>query len=124
MGNTLVVDGVDAHHALHAGLFLVQLTALEIALAGSLCLIGRNGIRILEQALFQPLLDHGVLRGNDHVGSAEQSIAAGGVNRQGIACGGTEVHLCTMAAADPVLLLGGNALDVIRPSRPSISLSA
>ena len=115
-GDLLVVDRVDAHNAfqLDAGLFLVQLTALEVALAGSLSLIGLNGIRILDDALFQPLLDHGVLRRDDHVGSAEQGIAAGGVHGQGVPGGGAEVHFCAVAAADPVLLLGGHALDVIQ----------
>ena len=115
-GDLLVVDRVDAHDAfqLDTGLFLVQLAALEVALAGSLSLIGLNGIRILDDALFQPLLDHGVLRGDDHVGSAEQGIAAGGVHGQGVTRGGAEVDFRTVAAADPVLLLGGDALDVIQ----------
>ena len=57
MGISRVVDRVDAHDAfqLHAGLFLVQLTALKIALAGSLSLIGLDGIGILDDALVQPL---------------------------------------------------------------------
>ena len=62
-GDLLVVDGVDAHDAfqLDAGLFLVQLTALEVALAGSLGLISLDGVGILDDALFQPLLEDGVL---------------------------------------------------------------
>ena len=55
-----------------------------------------------------------MLRGDDHVGGTEQGVAAGGVNGQGITCGGAEVDLCAVAAADPVLLLGGDALDVIQ----------
>ena len=51
---------------------------------------------------------------DDHVGSAEQGVAAGGVDGQGVAGSGAEVDLCAVAAADPVLLLGGNALDVIQ----------
>ena len=43
-----------------------------------------------------------------------RGVAAGGVHGQGVAGGGAEVDLCAVAAADPVLLLGGNALDVIQ----------
>ena len=71
-------------------------------------------VGILDEAFLQPLLDDGVLRGDDHVGSAEQGIAAGGVNGQGIARGGAEIDFRAVAAADPVLLLGGDALDVIQ----------
>ena len=55
-----------------------------------------------------------MLRRNDHVGGTKQGVTAGGVHGQGIACGGAEVDLCAVAAADPVLLLGGNALNVIQ----------
>ena len=115
-GDLLVVDRVDAPDAfqLNAGLFLVQLTALEVALAGSLGLISLDGVGILDDALFQPLLEDGVLGRDDHVGSAEQGVAAGGVDGQGVTGGGAEVDLCAVAAADPVLLLGGDALDVIQ----------
>ena len=115
-GDLLVVDRVDAHDTLEldAGLLLVQLAALKVALAGSLCLISLDCVGILDEAFLQPLLDDGVLRGDDHVGSAEQGIAAGGVNGQGIARGGAEIDFRAVAAADPVLLLGGDALDVIQ----------
>ena len=116
-GDLLVVHGVDAHDALqlHAGLLLVQLAALKVALAGSFGLICLDSLCILNGAVVQPLLDHGMLRGDDHIGGTEQGVAAGGVNGQGITCGGAEVDLCAVAAADPVLLLGSDALDVIQP---------
>jgi len=115
-GDLGLVDRVDAHHAvqLHAGLFLVQLAALKVALAGSFGLISLDRIGVLDDALFQPCLEQGVFRGDDHVGSTEQGIAAGGVHGQGVPCSGAEVHLGAVAAADPVLLLGGHALDVIQ----------
>ena len=94
----------------------VDITILEVIKdnRGCLGLIGLDGIGILEDALVQPLLDHSVLRRNDHVGGTKQGVTAGGVHGQGIACGGAEVDLCAVAAADPVLLLGGNALNVIQ----------
>ena len=115
-GDFGIVDRVDAHDAfqLDTGLFLVQFAALKVAFAGCLGLIGLDGIGILEDALVQPLLDHSVLRRNDHVGGTKQGVTAGGVHGQGIACGGAEVDLCAVAAADPVLLLGSNALNVIQ----------
>ena len=114
-GDLGLVDRVDAHHTvqLHAGLFLVQLAALKVALAGSFGLISLDGIGVLDNALFQPCLEQGVLRGDDHVGSTEQGIAAGGVHGQGVPCSGAEVHLGAMAAADPVALLGLDTVDVI-----------
>ena len=115
-GDLGVVDRVDAHDAfqLDAGLFLVQLAALKVALAGGLGLIVLDGIHVLDDALVQPLLDHGVLRGDDHIGGTEQGVAAGGVHGQGVPGSGAEIDLCAVAAADPVLLLGGHALDVVQ----------
>ena len=54
-----------------------------------------------------------MLGADDHVGAAEQRVRAGGVDSQGIAGGGVEVDLGTMAAADPVALLGLDAVDVV-----------
>ena len=50
---------------------------------------------------------------NHHIGCAEQRIAAGGIYRQLIACGGAEIHFGAVAAADPVFLLGLNALQIV-----------
>ena len=114
-GDLLAVDGVDALDALddNAGLFLVQLGALEVRLAGGLLLIGGDGVDVPDKARVDPLFDEGVLRADDHVGRAEQRVRAGGVDRQGVARGGVEVDLGAVAAADPVALLGLDAVDVI-----------
>ena len=116
-GDLLAVDGVDALDALDddAGLVLIQLGALEVGLAGGLLLIGGNGVGVLDQACIDPLLDESMLRADDHVGRAEQRIRAGGVDGQGITGGGGKVDLGTVAAADPVALLGLDAVDVVHP---------
>ena len=98
---------------LDTGLFLVELGALEIGLAGGLLLVGSDGLGVLDEAGVHPLFDVGVLRADDHIGAAEQRVGAGGVDGQRIAGGGGEVDLGTMAAADPVALLGLDALDVV-----------
>ena len=78
-GDFLAVDGVDALDALddNAGLFLVQLGALEVRLAGGLLLIGGDGVGVLDQARVDPLFDEGVLGADDHVGRTEQRVRAG-----------------------------------------------
>jgi len=96
-----------------AGLFLVQLGALEVRLAGGLLLIGGDGVGVPDKARVDPLFDEGVLGADDHVGRTEQRVRAGGVDRQGVARGGVEVDLGAVAAADPVALLGLDAVDVI-----------
>ena len=123
-GDLLAVDGVDALDALddNAGLFLVQLGALEVRLAGGLLLIGGDGVGVPDKARVDPLFDEGVLGADDHVGRAEQRVRAGGVDRQGVARGGVEVDLGAVAAADPVALLGLDA--VISPVTQPNDLSA
>ena len=114
-GHLCAVDGVDGGHALdlNAGLFLVQLGTLKVALAGGFILVCLYGIHVLDQPGIDPLFDVGMLRGDDHVGNAEQGIRAGGVNGQGITGRGFKVDLSAMAAADPVALLGLDTVDVI-----------
>ena len=114
-GHLLAVDGVDGLHALddNTGLFLVQLGALEVRLAGGFLLISGDSVGILDEAGVGPLFDEGMLGADDHVGAAEERIGAGGVDSQGVAGGGVEVDLGTMAAADPVTLLGLDAVDVV-----------
>ena len=86
-------DGVDGLDTLQpdAGLFLVQLTTLEVGLAGSLLLIGGHGIPVLDVGL--PALQQGMLRRDDHVGGAEQGIGTGGIDGDLVADVGLEGDL-------------------------------
>ena len=113
-GHLLAAGGVDGLNALQAdaGLFLVQLTALKVGLVGRLVNIGCHGVPVFD--LILPLLQIGMLRGDDHVGDAEEGIAAGGVNRQLVAVGGGEVHLGTFGPADPVLLLDLHTFNIVQ----------
>ena len=95
----------------HAGLFLVQLAALKVGLVGRLVLIRRHGIPVLDKRL--PLLQQGMLRGDDHISGTEQGIGTGGVHRDLVAHIGLERHLGAGRAADPVALLDLHALDVV-----------
>ena len=104
------VDGCDALE-LHAGLVLVHLGALEVALLGGLSLISLDLVEVRE--LVSPLLDVRVLGGYDHVGGAVESIGTGGVYQQLVACGGVELDLRAVAPAYPVLLLELHALGII-----------
>ena len=106
-------DGVDGLDTLQpdAGLFLVQLTTLEVGLAGSLLLIGGHGIPVLDVGL--PALQQGMLRRDDHVGGAEQGIGTGGIDGDLVADVGLEGDLGSGGTADPVALLDLDALDVV-----------
>ena len=78
----LAVDGVDAPDALEAdaGLLLVQLGALQVALRGGLLLVGDDGVRVPDRAVGEPLLDEPVLRRQHHVRRPEERVAPGRVN--------------------------------------------
>ena len=106
------VDGVDAHGA-HAGLVLVELGALEVGLRGGLGLVLFDLVRVGDGAALEPLAHEGVLRREDHVGRAEERVAAGGENLDDVAGGGLEVDLGAGGAAYPVALLDLDALDVV-----------
>ena len=112
-GQGLVGHGVDGLNALQpdAGLFLVQLAPLKIGLVGSLLLIGGHGVPILNLGL--PLLQQGVLRGDDHIGGTEQGIGPGGVHRDPVTHVGVEGDLRAGGAADPVALLDLHPLDEV-----------
>ena len=112
-GQGLVGHGVDGLDALQpdAGLFLVQLAPLKIGLMGGLLLIGGHGVPILNLGL--PLLQQGVLRGDDHIGGAEQGIGPGGVHGDLVAHVGVEGDLRAGGAADPVALLDLHPLDEV-----------
>ena len=109
----LAGGGVDDLNALkaHAGLFLVELAALKVTLAGGGSLIGLDLVPVLDEIL--PLLEHRVLGRNDRVGHAEEGINARGVNGDVIAGVGLEGDLRAGRAADPVALLGLDALNVV-----------
>ena len=119
-GDLLPVDRVDALDAVQpdAGLFLVDLGALKVALAGGLGLVGLDLTGVPEQARLHPAGQLGVFGREDHVGGAEQGVAPGGVHGQLIAGGGAEVDLGAVAAADPVLLLGDHPVDEVQAVQP------
>ena len=112
-GQRLVRHGVHDLDALEtdAGLFLVELAALKIGLVRSLFLIGGHGVPVGNVRL--PLLEQRMLRRNDHVRRAEERIGTGGVDGDIVADIGLERDLRAGGAADPVALLGLDALDVI-----------
>ena len=106
------VDGVDAHGA-HAGLVLVELGALEVGLRRGLGLVLPDLVGVRYRAALEPLPDELVLRREDHVGRAEERVAAGGEDLYDVAGGGLEVDLRAGGAAYPVALLNLDALDVV-----------
>ena len=112
--HVLAAGGVDGLDALQpdAGLLLVQLAPLKVGLAGGLLDIGGHSIPVLDLVL--PLLEIGMLRGDDHIGHAEQRVAPGSVDRQLVAVGGGEVHLRALGPADPILLLDLHPLDEVQ----------
>ena len=104
------IDGLNALQT-HAGLIFRDLGALKVGLFRGLCLIRADGIQILQ--LIRPLFNERVLRGNDHVRCAVKCIRAGRVNSQLIACGCVEIDLGALGTANPVFLLGLNAVWII-----------
>ena len=104
------VDDLDAVEA-HAGLVLIELAALEVALAGGGLLIGGDLVPVLDKGL--PLLEQRVLGRDDRVGHAEERIHTGGIDGDIVLGVGLEGDLRTGGAADPVALLGLDALDEV-----------
>ena len=118
-GNLPAVDGIDCLQAvdLHAGLVLVQLGALEVALLGGLGPVGHDVVKVADVRLV--LLDHGMLGADHHVGRAEQGVGTGGVDPQlFVLAGDAEVHLRAFAAADPVALLHLHPVDEVYVVQP------
>ena len=111
--HNLAGRGVDDFNAVeaNAGLILVELAALKVALAGGGSLIGLDLVPVLDDAL--PLFKQRVLGRDDRVRHAEQRIDTGGVNGDIILGVGLERDLGTGGAADPVALLRLHALDVV-----------
>ena len=114
-GDLLAVDGIDAPDAveLHAGLFLVELGALQIALGGGGSLVFPDGFGIIELSALQPALDQRVLGRQDHVRCAEQGVRPGGEDHDLIAQGGAEGDLRAGGTADPVFLGSFYSFDII-----------
>jgi len=75
-------------------------------------LIGFHVRPVFDERL--PLLEQRVLGGNDGVGHTEERIDTGRVDRDVVLGVGLEGDLGTGRAADPVLLLGLDALNVIK----------
>ncbi len=116
-GDMRIIDGVyslDARKA-HACFLLVQLGALKIGFARGGVLIGAHLVRVCQDAFLQPRPHQRVFGAKHHIGCAEQRVAAGGVHRDGVACSGGEIHLRAIRTTDPVLLLSGDALDIVQP---------
>ena len=61
-----------------------------------------------------PLFDEVVLWGEDHVGGAEEGVGAGGEDDDVVAGGGFEGDFGAGGAADPVFLLGLDAVDEVQ----------
>ena len=114
-GNLFAVHRVHGAHALyfHARFLFGQLGALEIAFAGGLFLVGAHGGHVAN--FICPFFNGRVLGADDHIGGAKQRVRPGGVNQQAVARRGFKPHLCAVAAANPVLLLGLYAVNKIQP---------
>ncbi|MPN08983.1 hypothetical protein SDC9_156271 [bioreactor metagenome] len=112
-GDLLAVYRVDAPHTiqLDTGFVFCQLGALKLAFARSGIAVGAHFVDILDLA--RPFVDKLVLGRNDHVGHAKQRVRAGGVDDHLVALTRAKGHLSTVAAADPVDLLGFDALNEI-----------
>ena len=105
-------DGrIEGYAYAHAFVGRVQFTTLEVGLAGGLLLIGGHGIPVLDVGL--PALQQGMLRGDDHIGGAEQGIGTGGIDGDLVADVGLEGDLGSGGTADPVALLDLDTFDVV-----------
>ena len=94
-----------------AGLLLVELAALEVALAGGLLAVGVDLIPVPD--LILPLLEEGLLGREHHVADAEERVGAGGEDGHRVAGVDLEVDLDALGAADPVALLDLDAVDEV-----------
>ena len=110
LGVVYRIDGANAFQ-LHTGLFLDQLGALEIRLACCFLTVCANRINVAQ--LVRPLLNHRMLRRDNHVGCAEQRVRTGSIYRQRIAFRCLEIYFRARRTADPVFLLGLDALDIV-----------
>ena len=110
-----VVDRIMASHAFEpdAGLLLIELRTLEIALGSGLLLIGLHVFGVSDRAIPKPFGDQLVLGRKNHVGRPKERVAASRVdrNRIGRSCR-LEVDQRTSGFPDPVAL---HLLDAVRP---------
>ena len=112
-GDFLAVDGVHGADALdfHAGLVLVQLRALKVALAGGGVAVGGDFLVVFDLRLV--LFEQRVLRRHDHVGRAKERVRTGGEDAQFVAGREGEVYLRALGTANPVALLHLDLFDEI-----------
>ena len=112
-GKLIAIDGIDAAHALklHAGLVLVHLRALKIALARSSLAISDNFIGIGKNTRLKPLRHQLVLGAYHHVCRTEKRVAARRVDGNDI-FSRLEIDERTGGLANPVAL---HLLDAFRP---------
>ena len=113
LANFLPVDGVDGADALdlYAGLVLVELRALKVALARGGLAVGGDLLVVFDLRLV--LLDERMLGRHDHVGRAKERVRPRGENAQFVAGGEGEIHFRALGAADPVALLHLDLFDEV-----------
>ena len=113
-GQDLAGGGVRDLNALEAdaGLVLVQFAALKVGLAGSGLFVGLDVGPVGDLVL--PLGEQRMLGRDDGIGHAEEGVDTGGVDGDIVFGVGVEGDLGAGGAADPVALLGLDALDVIQ----------
>ena len=113
-GDLPAIHRVYAAHAVqaHAGLLLVQLRALQVALGGGGALVGLDIVRVFQQG--HPLLYQLVLRGQHHIGGSKEGVGPGGEDHDVVPGGGLEDDLRAGGAADPVLLLDLYPFDEVQ----------
>ncbi|MCL4101981.1 hypothetical protein MMG03_001568 [Fibrobacter succinogenes] len=109
------VDGVGARE--HAGLFLGEFGTVQVALEGGSVNVGFHSFLLFRGSEGRNQL---VFRSHHHVGCAKQGIATGGINAElvfgglAVCISDCEIHFCTLALADPVLLHVLHALGPIQ----------
>ena len=118
--NDLARRGVDDFNAVEpdAGLVVIQFAALEVGFSCRRLLIRLDVRPVLNQRL--PLFEQRMLRRNDGIRHAEERIDTGRVDRDVILGVGLEGDLGAGRPADPVFLLGLDALNVVQPRQIQI----
>ena len=106
--------GVYGLYALqpHSGLVLIEIGALQIGFSGRLVDVFLDFVPVFDLVL--PLFKILMLRRKNHVGNAEQRVAAGGEHGELVAVGGGKIKLCAGGAAYPVFLLDLDPLNKVQ----------